>query len=114
MNKLTSDSNKAPVALPDTDFPKHLTRDDEQKLLDLCASRSLELNFWARMGSPCFMAGLAVMLASVAGFDRRSLLTLAERLYPGASRQATFSHWLRHSPLRPSRFLAMLEMTHAS
>ncbi len=116
MNRLTTGLDEAGfTASLDDDFPQHLTRDDEQKLLDLCASRSLEIRSWAKMGSPCFMAGVAVMLASVAGFDRCSLLALAERLYPGASQPATFARWLKHSPLQPSRFLAMLdrELAHA-
>ena len=50
------------------------------------------------------------MIASVDGFDRPGLLDLAERLHPGASERAVFAHWLKRSPLRPSRFLPMLDM----
>ena len=54
------------------------------------------------------MAGLAVMLASTAGRDRRGLLGLAEQLLPGASETVVFSRWLERSPLRPTRFLSLL------
>jgi hypothetical protein len=50
------------------------------------------------------------MLASTRDFDRRSLLTLAEELHPGASEPAVFARWLKASPLRPSRFLPMLSV----
>jgi hypothetical protein len=55
------------------------------------------------------MAGLAVMLASVRTGERDGLLALAERLHPGASEVAVFSQWLERSPLRPTRFLALLD-----
>ena len=63
-----------------------------------------------------FMAGLAVMLASVPEFDRRSLLDLAEALQAGSSQVEVFALWLERSPLRPSRFLPMLlaESRHAT
>ena len=51
------------------------------------------------------MAGLAVMLAGVDGFDRPGLLALAEVLHPGAGEPEVFSRWLQRSPLRPYRFL---------
>jgi hypothetical protein len=50
------------------------------------------------------------MLASVAGYDRRGLLALAEDLHPGSSEPAVFTRWLARSPLRPSRFLPLLNM----
>lgn len=91
-------------------FPATLSRDDEAGLLALAASRRLDPDLWAAAGPRFFMAGLAVMLASVPGQDRRGLLALAERLHPGASEPAVFTHWLEHSPLRPSRFLPLLDM----
>jgi hypothetical protein len=60
------------------------------------------------MGPRFFMAGLAVMVASVEGRDRCGLLTLAEQLHPGASEPAVFSRWLERSPVRPTRFLPQL------
>jgi hypothetical protein len=95
---------------PDNHFPAQLNRDYEHQLLTLCASRSLDPNVWATLGPPFFMAGLAVMIASVPGFERRGLLTVAEHLHPGASEPAVFALWLKRSPVRPSRFLPMLAM----
>jgi hypothetical protein len=70
---------------------------------------------WSSLGPKFFMAGLAVMLASAPHFDRRALLTLSESLHPGASEPEVFARWLKRSPVRPSRFLPMLdvELRHA-
>ena len=101
----------APSAVsPDGHFPVQMDREYEERLLHMCASHSLEPTCWAATGPRFFMAGLAVMVASVDGFDRRGLLSLAEQLHPGASEPAVFALWLKRSPLRPSRFLPMLEM----
>jgi hypothetical protein len=89
-------------------MPQRFSRDDEERLLVLCASRSLDLATWAEAGTPAFMAGLAVMLAGVRGAKRPALLSLAEALYPGMSSIDIFQAWLKKSPLRPSRFLPML------
>ncbi len=68
------------------------------------------------MAPAFFMAGLAVMLAGEANWDRRALLDLAEGLHPGATEVAVFARWLKRSPPRPSRFLPMLamELQHAA
>ena len=92
----------------DGHFPATMNRDYERQLLDLCASRSLTPDRWTQLGPRFFMAGLAVMVAGVAGYDRRGLLALAEDLHPGSSEPAVFSLWLARSPLRPSRFLPLL------
>ena len=89
--------------------PKSFGRIEEEKLLVLCASRSLDLVKWREAGSGFFMAGVAVMLAGVRGVDRQAILAMAETLYPGMSAADTFRVWLKKSPLRPSRFLPMLE-----
>jgi DNA-binding phage protein len=89
-------------------FPAAVHRPYEEQLLNLCASRTLELSQWERLGPRFFMAGLAVMMASAAGFDRRGLLALAEQLHPGASEPEVFGRWLKASPVRPSRFLPMV------
>lgn len=101
---------------PDGHFPAAIDRDYERQLVELCASRSLALDRWQQLGPRFFMAGLAVMLASVAGHNRRGLLALAEQLHPGSSEPAVFSRWLERSPLRPSRFLPQLnaERRHAA
>jgi hypothetical protein len=92
----------------DGHFPAGIDRDYEAQLLGLCTSRSLAPDRWAQLGPRFFMAGLAVMLASVAGYDRRGLLALAEQLHPGSSEPSVFARWLERSPLRPSRFLPQL------
>ncbi len=93
----------------DGHFPLGVDRDYEEQLLRLCATGSLDPSRWATLGPRFFMAGLAVMMASVGGADRAGLLGLAESLHPGASEPAVFAQWLKRSPVRPSRFLPMLE-----
>ena len=100
---------QAPATTPDGHFPAELDRDYEDCLVELCASGNLDPDRWARMGPRFFMAGVAVMLASTDGRDRRRLLALAELLQPGASEPAVFNRWLERSALRPSRFLALLD-----
>ena len=99
-----------PVLTSDGHFPEVLNWDYEEQLLNLCASRSLAPRRWTALGPNFFMAGLAVMLASIEGFDRPGMLALAEALHPGASEPEVFSRWLQRSPLRPYRFLPMLDM----
>ncbi len=89
-------------------MPAHFGREHEEELLALAASGSLDVRAWRDAGEPFFMAGLAVLLAGVPGFDRAALLALAEALCPGMSTMAMFERWLRDSPLKPSRFLPML------
>ena len=91
-------------------FPPSMTRDYEERLVDLCASRDMSAATWSRLGPPFFMAGLAVMMASTRERDRRRLLELAEDLHPGASEPAVFAKWLERSPLRPSRFLPFVDV----
>lgn len=97
-------------------FPVRFNRAEEQALLDLAVSQDLSLERWCRAGPSFFMAGFAVLLASLAGFDRSALLALAERLHAGSSRAAVFEMWLHASPLAPSRFIPMLEesLAHAA
>ena len=96
-------------------FPDRVSREHEERLFRLCAARPLEPKRWAAAGPRFFVAGLAVMTACAAGVDRRDadrrdLLNLAERLSPGASQPDVFARWLKRSPVRPSRFLPMLDM----
>ena len=92
----------------DEHFPQRIDREYEEHLLALCASGDLEPRAWRALGPAFFMAGVAVMLASVSGFDRRRLLALAETLHPGSSLPEVFAIWLARGPVRPSRFLPML------
>jgi hypothetical protein len=89
-------------------FPSTLTRDHEERLVALSASRDLNPTAWKACGPPFFMAGLCVLLAGSRGFDRRGFLSLAEDLHPGASEPAVFQRWLDSSPIEPSRFLPMV------
>jgi len=100
----------APVTTtPDGHFPAAVDRDYEAQLLALCASGTLDPREWRGAGPPFFMAGLAVLLAGVRGFDRGRCLALAEALHPGSGSPEVFALWLARSPLRPSRFLPMLK-----
>lgn len=108
--RLTLETPAAGAVTPDGHFPLGLGRDAEVRLLALAASGNLEDDAWLAAGPRFFMAGLAVMLAGEPAHDRRGLLALAERLHPGISEPAVFTLWLERSPLRPSRFLPLLEM----
>ena len=110
LNALAAAAGFELVALPvaakgDVDFG----REREEELLALCASGSVDVATWRTHGDSFFMAGLAMLLASVPGFDRRRYMTLAESLHPGMSYTEVFELWLQRSPLRPARFLPMLE-----
>ena len=93
----------------DVHFPAQVGREYEERLLDLLASAVYDPRAWQVAGPAFFMAGLAVMAASVAGLDRRRLLATAEALHPGSSQPDVFALWLQRSPVRPSRFLPLLE-----
>lgn len=103
-------------ASSDSHFPSTVDRDYEERLVELCTSRNTDPSRWAKCGPPFFMAGLAVMVASMSGFDRRALLACAENLHPGAGEPAVFQRWLDSSPVRPSRFLPMIaaRVSHAA
>ena len=109
--RLTVTRGDAPQPSDDGHFPLHVERAYEGRLLELCAKRPVVAGDWAGAGPRFFMAGLAVLVASVANADRRALLAVAEHLHPGASEPAVFSHWLARSPVRPSRFLPMLAIS---
>ena len=97
-------------------FPPKVDRRYEESLIDLCASGDLDLTRWRSFGPPFFMAGLATMLASTNGVNRRGLLELAERLHAGISEPFLLNRWLESTPIRPSRFLPMVDarLTHAA
>ena len=107
--RLATVDETLPALTHDGHFPAEMDREYEEKLLRLCASRSLTPQQWAAVGPRFFMAGLAVMVASMTSFDRRGLLSLAEHLCPGAGEPEVFARWLKRSPLRPARFLPMLK-----
>jgi len=92
----------------DGHFPATVGREYEQRLVDLVASGNCDPNVWRSAGPGFFVAGLAVLAASLKGFDRRRLLALAEQLHPGSSHADVLALWLERSPVRPSRFAPML------
>lgn len=94
-------------------MPAHYGREEEEQLLDLCLAREPDLERWRAAGPSFFMGGLAVMLAGVDGYDRARFLDLAEALHPGVTTAEAFAMWLEQSPVRPSRFLPLLEQWHA-
>jgi hypothetical protein len=98
-----------PESTSDGHFPASVDREYEERLVDLSLSSDLEPERWAGMGPRFFMAGLAVMLASAGNSDRRGLLNLAEHLHPGAGEVSVFSRWLERSPVRPTRFLSLVD-----
>jgi hypothetical protein len=100
---------QTPDSTPDGHFPTGVDRDYEERLVELSVSGDLDPHRWAGLGPRFFMAGVAVMLASVRNRDRRGLLALAEHLHPGASEVSVFNRWLERSPLRPTRFLSFID-----
>ncbi len=80
----------------------------EAALVEAALAGSTRAADWRRLGPSFFVAGLAVMLASVQGFDRKQYLQLAEELHPGATVPRVFQLWLDETPLPPSRFLPMV------
>lgn len=89
-------------------LPASFGRAEEGALLEFCAAGDLRRESWAAMGPAFFMAGLATLLASARGFDRRRYLALAESLHPGITLPEAFGAWLERSPLRAARFLPQL------
>lgn len=97
-------------------WPAVVDRHLESRLIAVLGTRSTRPEDWRPLGPSFFLAGLAVTLASVPGFDRRQYLDLAEALHPGATEQRVFAKWLAETPLPPSRFLPMLQarLNHAA
>lgn len=106
--QVTIVDHKFPDTSPDGHFPSQVDRAYEERLVELSASGTLEVERWQRLGPKFFMAGLAVLLASVAKSNRGGFLALAEELHPGVSEPAAFTKWLERSPVRPTRFLGLL------
>jgi hypothetical protein len=91
-------------------WPVVVDRPLEARLAAVLGARSTCVDDWRPLGPPFFLAGLAVMLASVPELDRRKYLDLAEALHPGATEPRVFARWLTETPLPPARFLPMLEL----
>ena len=97
-----------PAATADGQFPASIDRSREQQLAELLASGAFDVSEWRAAGPGFFMAGLAVLGASLAGLDRRKLLALAEEIHPGISLPDVFARWLARSPVRPTRFAPLV------
>ena len=97
-------------------WPTVVDRRFEARLVDLLRSRSTNEAEWRALGPGFFLAGLAVMVASVPDFDRPRYLDLAESLHPGASEPRVFEKWLSDTPLAPARLLPMVQqqLNHAA
>lgn len=100
---------KASRAKPKKSRAPGLTRQEEDRLLGLCASEDFRPSRWRRAGNAELLAGVAALLGSVGLFDPARLFALAERLKPGMSTVRGFGAWLESAPLDPARFLPMLE-----
>lgn len=90
-------------------WPPFVDRRFEARLIDLLRCRSTNEVEWRALGPGFFLAGVAVMLASVPGFDRPRYLDLAESLHPGASEPRVFEKWLADTPIAPARLLPMVQ-----
>ncbi len=97
----------AAIARTEPGLPRHWTRQEEDALLDLCTSGNVDPEHWRSAGSPFFLGGVAVLLASARGFDRRTYLALGEALYRGISFLEVFQVWMERTPVRAARFLPM-------
>ena len=102
-------STRAGRTSADGRWPAVVDRSLEARLVDLLGSGSTRIGDWRPLGPPFFLAGLAVMLASLPSLDRSKYLDLAEALHPGATEPRVFAKWLAETPLQPARFLPMLE-----
>jgi hypothetical protein len=96
---------------PTGHMPAHFGRVEEDLLLALACCGNFDAQHWRTIGPIFFMAGFAVMLAGVRGFNRQRLLQLAEDLHPGISQPAVFTLWMNRSPLKASRFMPQLDQT---
>lgn len=90
-------------------WPAVVDRPLEARIAGVLGSHSTRVDDWRPLGPPFFVAGLAVMLASIPDLDRRKYLDLAEALYPGATEPRVFARWLAETPLPPARLLPMLD-----
>jgi hypothetical protein len=93
----------------DGHMPAGWSREAEERLLALAASRETSAEAWRAAGPGFFMAGFAVLLAGSGMLPRRPYIELAEQLHPGSTEPGAFQRWLSRSALQPVRFLPQLE-----
>jgi prevent-host-death family protein len=89
-------------------MPKSLSREEEERLLQLAASGDTRPSRWRRAGDPQLLAGVAALMGSLDLGDRDRLFALAEQLWPGMSTLEVANEWLRRSPVQADRFVPML------
>jgi hypothetical protein len=89
--------------------PPAFDRATEERIVELAASGDLRPSRWLRAGDSWLLAGIAMILASHAHFDRARTLALAERLQPGITAPAGFGRWLRRTPVPVQRFVSLLD-----
>jgi DNA-binding transcriptional ArsR family regulator len=84
-------------------------RQRERSLVELCAYVPPDAGLWRNFGDPVFLAGVAVILAGHAGFDRAGYLALAQSLSAGATRLEQHEAW--HARNRPNlpRLFSMID-----
>ena len=91
-------------------------RDAEKKLVDLCAHMPPDVTLWRDLGGAEFLAGIAVMLAGHAGYERGAYLALAELLQPSAGTLHGYQRWYQKYKPDFARLLTMIDRerrTHA-
>lgn len=93
----------------DGHMPAGWSREAEERLLALAASREASTEAWRAAGPGFFMAGFAMLLAGSGLLPRRPYIELAEQLHPGISEPGSFQRWLSRSPVQAVRFLPQLE-----
>ncbi len=80
-----------------------------ERIVELAASGDLRPSRWLRAGDSRLLAGIAMILASHAHFDRARTLALAERLQPGITTPAGFGRWLRSTRVPVEQFVRLLD-----
>jgi hypothetical protein len=101
---------RAPEGLADDGhMPAGWSREAEERLLALAASRETSVESWRAAGPGFFIAGFAMLLAGSGLVPRRPYIELAEQLHPGISEPGSFKLWLSRSPLQAARFLPQFE-----
>jgi antitoxin (DNA-binding transcriptional repressor) of toxin-antitoxin stability system len=89
-------------------MPKSLSRNEEERLLELAVSGDTRPSRWRRAGDPRLLAGVAALMGSLDLGHRERLLALAEQLWPGMTTLEVANDWLRRSPVKADRFVPML------
>lgn len=87
--------HNTPGSLP-SDLPTKLTPDEEEHVLELCASLGMNAERWRECGHEYVMAGVATMLMMEMSNTQRPYETyqrLAEELFPTITSAALYAKW---------------------